>query len=45
MATAAAQTLGPGVYIAMSGTIFAADQVVKNREKNRFESIARRDAG
>lgn len=45
MATAAAQTLVAGVYIAMSGRIFAADDVVKNREKNRFEAIARQDAG
>ncbi len=42
MATAAVQTLAPGVYIAMSGRVFAADAVVKNREKNRFEPITRR---
>ncbi len=45
MATAAAQTLAPGVYIAMSGTIFPVDAVRKNREKNRFEGIPRHDAG
>ncbi len=29
----------PGVYIAMNGRIFAADRVVKNVAKNRFESL------
>lgn len=38
MATAAAQTLSPGVYIAMSGQVFAADHVRKNRPLARFES-------
>ncbi len=38
MAVAAVQTLKPGVYIAMSGHVFRADEVRKNREKNRFES-------
>jgi L-asparaginase len=37
MAVAAAQTVEPGVYIAMSGQVFAADKVRKNREENRFE--------
>lgn len=36
-AVGAAQSLPPGVYIAMNGRIFAADKVRKNREKNRFE--------
>jgi L-asparaginase len=45
MATAAVQALESGVYIAMSGTVFPADAVRKNREKNRFESISRHDAG
>lgn len=38
MAVAAVQTLQPGVYIAMSGQVFRADEVRKNREKNRFEA-------
>ena len=37
MATAAVQTAGPGVYIAMSGQVFPAAEVRKNREENRFE--------
>lgn len=37
MAVAAVQTAAPGVYIAMSGRIFAADKVRKNRDENRFE--------
>lgn len=45
MATAAVQALAPGVYIAMSGTVFAADEVRKNRERNRFETIVRQEAG
>ena len=36
-AVAAAQTLPPGVYIFMSGRVFDARRVRKNREKNRFE--------
>ena len=39
MAIAALQTLPHGVYIAMSGEIFNAGTVRKNREKNRFEHI------
>ncbi len=38
MATAAVQTLGPGVYIAMSGQVFPADQVRKNKSLGVFES-------
>ena len=37
MAVAAVQTAGPGVYIAMSGQVFAAGAVKKNRDENRFE--------
>lgn len=37
MAVAAVQTVQPGVYIAMSGQVFAAGKVKKNREENRFE--------
>jgi L-asparaginase len=40
MAVAAVQTCPPGVWIAMSGHVFACDQVRKNRGLNRFESIA-----
>lgn len=39
MAVAAAQTLEPGVYLAMNGRIFEAGKVRKNRDKNRFEAI------
>ena len=37
MAVAAVQALPPGVYIAMSGQVFRAGEVRKNREANRFE--------
>ncbi len=37
MAVAAVQSAPPGVYIAMSGQIFEAGSVRKNREANRFE--------
>lgn len=37
LATAAVQLLPPGVYIAMSGQVFPADQVRKNRSLARFE--------
>jgi L-asparaginase len=37
MAVAAVQLVEPGVYIAMSGQVFPADRVRKNREENRFE--------
>ncbi len=40
MAVAAVQTAPPGVYIAMSGQIFEAGSVRKNRDANRFESIS-----
>jgi L-asparaginase len=35
----AAQTLSPGVYIAMNGRIFNPDNTRKNVEMNRFEEI------
>lgn len=38
-ALAAVQTLGPGVYIAMNGAVFAAGNVRKNLAKNRFEEV------
>ena len=37
MAVAAVQTVEPGVYIAMSGQVFRAGEVRKNRKENRFE--------
>jgi len=39
MAVAAVQVALPGVYIAMSGQIFAAGDVRKNRAENRFEKL------
>jgi L-asparaginase len=39
MAFAAAQLLEPGVYIAMSGTVFRADCVRKDRDKGMFVEI------
>ncbi len=39
MAVATVQTAAPGVYIAMNGQVFAAGQVRKNREENRFEAL------
>ena len=42
MAVAAVQASAPGVYIAMSGQVFAAGEVRKNRAENRFESIRSR---
>ncbi|MBO9670696.1 MAG: asparaginase [Sphingobium sp.] len=36
MAFATAQVAPPGVYITMNGTLFRADQVVKDREKGAF---------
>lgn len=39
MAVAATQVAEPGVYIAMSGQVFAAGKVRKNRDENRFEAI------
>jgi len=41
MAVAAVQTARPGVYIAMSGQVFEAGAVRKNRAENRFESTGR----
>ena len=38
MAVGVAQTAKPGVYIAMSGQVFEAGKVRKNRDKNRFET-------
>jgi L-asparaginase len=40
MAVAAVQVVEPGVYLAMSGQIFAAGSVQKNRAENRFERIS-----
>jgi len=39
MAVAAAQVAPHGVYIAMSGQVFTAGEVRKNRAENRFESV------
>ena len=39
MAVAAVQTLAPGAYIAISGQVFKAGTVRKNRKENRFELI------
>ena len=39
MAVAAAQVAAPGVYIAMSGQVFPAGEVRKNRTENRFEKV------
>ena len=39
MAVAAVQVAAPGVYIAMSGQVFEAGKVRKNREANRFETL------
>ncbi len=39
MAVAAVQTAEPGVYIAMSGQVFEAGKVRKNRSENRFEKL------
>ena len=38
-AVAALQCKGPGVYIAMSGRIFPADQARKNADKDQFEAL------
>ena len=38
-ASAAVQTLGPGVFLAMNGRVFPAGRVRKNREANRFEEV------
>jgi L-asparaginase len=39
MAVAAAQQAEQGVYLAMSGQVFAAGEVRKNRDENRFERV------
>lgn len=39
LAMGAVQSMPPGVYIAMSGEVFEAGRVRKNREKGRFEKI------
>lgn len=39
MAVAAVQVVPPGVYIAMSGQVFPAGHVRKNRDENRFERV------
>ena len=39
MAVAAVQVAAPGVYIAMSGQLFTAGQVRKNRAENCFENL------
>lgn len=39
-AFAAAQTLPPGVYIAMNGRVFDPARVRKNRAANRFEALS-----
>lgn len=39
MAFATAQTAAPGVYITMSGSVFRADSVVKDRAKGAFVSV------
>ena len=36
MAFATAQVARPGVYITMNGTVFRADQVIKDRAKGAF---------
>lgn len=41
MAVATVQVARPGIYIAMSGQVFDAGAVVKNRAENRFEFINR----
>lgn len=43
MAVAAAEVATPGVYIAMSGQVFEAGKVRKNRDENRFESLPTTD--
>lgn len=39
MAVAAVEVSPPGVYIAMSGQVFTAGEVRKNRTENRFEAL------
>ena len=38
-ALTAAQTLPPGIYIAINGNIFKSNEVRKNRQKGIFESV------
>ncbi|MEQ8514317.1 MAG: asparaginase domain-containing protein, partial [Chromatocurvus sp.] len=38
-AIGALQCVDPGVYIAMNGHVFNIDNVTKNLEKNRFETL------
>lgn len=38
-ATAAAQTLAPGVYVAMNGQVFSWDNVTKNRSAGVFQPL------
>ena len=38
-AVAAAQTLDPGIYIAMNGCVWDPMKVRKNRDANRFEKV------
>ncbi|UVW34873.1 asparaginase [SAR92 clade bacterium H455] len=38
-AVGALQVVEDGVYIVMSGQVFVADQVVKNRAEHRFETV------
>lgn len=40
MAFATAQVAEPGVYITMSGSVFRADKVIKDREKGAFVPVA-----
>lgn len=40
LALGAVQSKGPGVYIAMNGTVFTAGAVRKNREAGKFESLS-----
>ena len=39
-ALACVQTLAPGAYVAMNGRVFGAHDVRKNRDANRFETVA-----
>jgi L-asparaginase len=45
MAVAAVQVAEPGVYIAMSGQVFSAGDVRKNRDLNRFEKLTAQNKG
>ncbi|MEM8547072.1 MAG: asparaginase domain-containing protein [Pseudomonadota bacterium] len=40
LAVGAVQSLPPGVYVAMSGQVFGAGDVRKNRDENRFERVS-----